>query len=236
MDSFPINILDLVVGLIVLLSALFAAYRGFVREVLAIAGWVGAAAVTIWLFPYGRPYASEFIPTEQLADLATGAVIFVAALIVFWILTRMIVSLVKDSALNALDRSLGFLFGIARGMVLLALIYMIAARALWQDGEIPVWAAEARTLPIIQQTSELIVSVVPADMVGFADDAAENIDKGADSLKTIEERLETMRRMAEPPVAPTDGENTQTGYKEADQRAMDRLQETIRDLTSEKDQ
>ena len=81
------NLPDFVVVGLVVLSALFAFYRGFVRETLAIAGWVGAAFATIWLLPLGQRYTHEWVQQTWLADIIAGAAIFLAALVIFWLIS-----------------------------------------------------------------------------------------------------------------------------------------------------
>ncbi|MEM1400066.1 MAG: CvpA family protein, partial [Pseudomonadota bacterium] len=108
MADWPINPMDLVVLIILILSAVLAFARGFVREVLSIGGWIGAAIVTVYMLPQAREYGRQYIASELIADLATAAVLFIAALVVFAILSFWLAKLVQGSALNAVDRSLGF--------------------------------------------------------------------------------------------------------------------------------
>src|SRR3546814_1784911 len=56
MDSLPINLADLIVIVVLLVSGVFAFVRGFVHEVLAIASWVGAAFVTLYAYPLVQPW------------------------------------------------------------------------------------------------------------------------------------------------------------------------------------
>ena len=121
MAELPFTFLDIAIGVVLLISGLLAFVRGFVHEVLAVGAWIGAIVVAVFGFPYHRPYARDLIPHELVADAAAGAAIFVVALVVLSLLTRALSDRVKDSALNALDRSLGFVFGLLRGAVLVCL-------------------------------------------------------------------------------------------------------------------
>ena len=121
MAELPFTFLDIAIGIVLLVSGLLAFVRGFVHEVLAVGAWVGAIFIAVFGFPYLRPYARDLIPHELAADVAAGAAIFVVALVVLSLLTRALSDRVKDSALNALDRSLGFVFGLLRGAVLVCL-------------------------------------------------------------------------------------------------------------------
>ena len=223
MEDSSINILDVVVAVVVLVSALFAFYRGFVREALAIAGWVGAAFATVWLYPVARPFADEWLEEAWLGDVATGATIFLVSLVILWLVAHAIVIRVKDSPLNALDRSLGFLFGLARGVVLVALAYMVATRALWHDGEArPRWLVEARSLPVIDRSAGLLIALVPEGTFNLPVEGFDAIQKNAEDLKAL-------RRLSEPPLAPADGDGDggETGYKESEISIKDRLIESL---------
>ncbi len=221
MEDSSINILDVVVAVVVLVSALFAFYRGFVREALAIAGWVGAAFATVWLYPVARPFADEWLEEAWLGDVATGATIFLVSLVILWLVAHAIVIRVKDSPLNALDRSLGFLFGLARGVVLVALAYMVATRALWHDGEArPRWLVEARSLPVIDRSAGLLIALVPEGTFNLPVEGFDAIQKNAEDLKAL-------RRLSEPPLAPADDDGGETGYKESEITVKDRLIESL---------
>lgn len=225
MEESSINILDVVVAVVVLVSALFAFYRGFVREALAIAGWVGAAFATVWLYPVARPFADEWLEEAWLGDVATGATIFLVSLVILWLVAHAIVIRVKDSPLNALDRSLGFLFGLARGVVLVALAYMVATRAFWHDGEArPRWLAEARSLPVIDRSAGLLIALVPEGTFNLPVEGFDAIQKKAEDLK---EAGEMIKELSEPPVAPADGDGGETGYKESEITIKDRLIESL---------
>src|SRR3546814_20419830 len=121
MSSLPINPVDLIVIAVLLLSALLALFRGFVKEVLGIAGWVAAVAATIFFFPIVRDIVRSYIDSRLIADIVTGAAIFLPTLILCSLLTHWISEQVRASAVSAVDRSLGFVFGLARGaLVVLA--------------------------------------------------------------------------------------------------------------------
>jgi uncharacterized membrane protein required for colicin V production len=130
LDSLPINLFDAIVLGVVLLSALVALLRGFVKEVLSLAAWAGAVLVTLWGFAVARPYFRTFIDNQLLADIATLVALFIASLIVFAMVAQGISALVRRSqSLTSIDRSLGFVFGIFRGAVLLGLGWLALAWA-----------------------------------------------------------------------------------------------------------
>lgn len=159
----PVTILDLVVVGVVLISALLAAVRGFTREVLAIASWVAAAAVA-WVFhPQLLPVAEQYIPNKTVALVATIAGLFLITLIIVSIITARISDFVLDSRIGALDRTLGFVFGAARGVLLAVIGYLFFA-ALMGDKNMPVWARDAKAKPMLEQTGRSLLSMLPQDV------------------------------------------------------------------------
>lgn len=130
MEGF--TLIDGVVAVIIILSALLAYSRGFVRESLAIAAWVGAA-ILAYLFA-GRvqplieqiPVVGDFIGDScELSVIASFAAVFAVALVVFSIFTPLFSSIVQRSLLGGLDQGLGFLFGVVRGVLLIAIAFFV---------------------------------------------------------------------------------------------------------------
>ena len=163
MDNFnnlPINIFDAVVILVIIVSAFLAYMRGFVHEVLAIGGWLGAIFSTLYAFSYVKPYARELIKIELGADLAAGLVIFVLSLVTFSYITRAISKRVQGSLLNVLDRALGFLFGMARGAIIVCIIYIGISVVLPKE-EQPSLVVEAKSMELINPGAELLLKILP---------------------------------------------------------------------------
>ncbi|WP_135505326.1 CvpA family protein [Roseovarius aestuariivivens] len=130
MDGF--TIIDGIVALVIVLSALLAYSRGLVREALAIAGWVIAAILAFIFAPQVEPLVKEvpvvgdFIADScELSMIAAATAIFAVALIATSLITPLFSSLVQRSALGGIDQGLGFLFGVARGVLLVAIAYFV---------------------------------------------------------------------------------------------------------------
>ena len=162
LGDVPINLFDAGVIAMLLGSAIFAYARGFVHEVFSIVGWIGAIAATLYCVPFVQPYARQFIKTEILADLATGTLIFLFALVVLSILTRSLSSKIKNSALNALDRALGFLFGLIRGALVIVIAY-IGFELLVSQKDHPDWLRGARTMQLVGPAADLLIANLPDD-------------------------------------------------------------------------
>ncbi len=216
----PINWVDIGIGLVVLISALLAFSRGFVHEVLGVAAWVGAIFATIHAFPYVQPYARQFIGVELAADLAAGASVFVVSLVVLSMLTRGITRQVKDSALNALDRSLGFLFGILRGAVLVCLAY-IGTELIWPPTDHPSWLREARSLPVLENGAAILRSLAPGSAQGANGEAARKRAANGEAQET--KRM--LDQILTPQPRDTGGE-PRPGYSDKERSEMERLIES----------
>lgn len=130
MEGF--TIVDGVVAVVIVVSSLLAYSRGFVREALAIVGWIVAAVVAFLFAPQVQPLVREapvigdFIADScELSIIAAFAAVFAVALIIMSFFTPLFSSLVQRSALGGIDQGAGFLFGVARGILLVAIAFFI---------------------------------------------------------------------------------------------------------------
>ena len=154
--------LDLAVLGIVLVSALLSMMRGFTREVLAIASWAAAAAAAYYFYPMVMPYLTPYIHKEVIAQAAAAAIVFFVTLIVVSLFTVRLSDAILDSKIGALDRSLGFVFGVARGF-LLAVVAFAIFNWLVSEKQQPEWVKNARTRPVLTETANRIVTLLPSD-------------------------------------------------------------------------
>ena len=165
LNDLPVNAVDIVVLLVLLTSAVLAYARGFVRELLSVVGWIGAIFATIYGYPYAQPIAARFIPFDLAANLTAGVVIFIATLVFLTLISSAIARQVHASSLNVLDRSLGFLFGLARGAVLL-IVAFIGMELLIPEAERPAIVREARTMQLIEPGAAWLKSILPSRLKG----------------------------------------------------------------------
>ena len=108
----PITLLDIVLIVVMLVSGLLAMVRGFMREVLSIIAWVLAAGATLYSYAKLLPFAKQYFNNDIVAAVAVVGGVFLVTLLVVSILTVRISDMVLDSRVGALDRTLGFLFGL----------------------------------------------------------------------------------------------------------------------------
>ena len=181
----PVNITDITVLVVLLVSAFLAYTRGLVHEILSVAGWIGGAATTIYVFPIAQPFGRELISIKLAADLATGLVVFIISLAILSVLSNAISKRVQNSTLNALDRSLGFLFGLARGGFLVCLIYM-GIKWMLPIADQPGWLRSARTMPLIESGADQLRILMPDAAGVSADNSVTKADKLIESQNIIE--------------------------------------------------
>jgi membrane protein required for colicin V production len=158
--------LDLGVLAIVLISAVLAMVRGFTREVLAIASWGAAAVAAIYFHPLVLPFLKPYISKDTIALAASAAVVFFATLIVVSIITVKVSDAILDSKVGPLDRSLGFIFGALRGL-LLCVIAFAFFNWLVPDKAQPDWVKNAKMKPLLQSTGEELMAMLPDDPEGL---------------------------------------------------------------------
>jgi membrane protein required for colicin V production len=157
----PISVLDLTVIGVVVISALLAAVRGFTREVLAIGAWVAAAAAAWFLHPMVLPFVKPYINSDTVGLAAAIGGVFVLTLIIVSIITVKISDLILDSRIGALDRTLGFVFGAARGFLICVIGWIFLGWLL--QGKNPEWAVTARTRPMLENTGNNLIAMLPDD-------------------------------------------------------------------------
>jgi membrane protein required for colicin V production len=154
----PFSWLDVILIVIMLVSGLLAMVRGFTREVLSIFSWAVAAVAALYLTPKYWHSIEAYLPSPGFAQIAFAVGVFILVLIVVSLITFRISDRVLDSRVGALDRTLGFLFGLARGFLLVAIVFILFS-ALARDQ--PAWIVEARSYPILKQTQVAIESLMP---------------------------------------------------------------------------
>lgn len=160
--SSPFTALDVILIAVALLSAILAMLRGFTREVLSILSWVVAAGAAIWAYPLMKDRVRELINPDALADGVLLGGTFVIVLIAVSLITVRITDLILDSRVGAVDRTLGFIFGFARGIILVVIAFLFFSWLVPERSQ-PTWVQNARTTPFMKSTGEVILSYLPED-------------------------------------------------------------------------
>src|SRR3979409_1405089 len=158
----PITILDLLLLAVMLISGLLAMVRGFMREILSIAAWGAAAVVTLYAFSKLLPTAKTYFNNDTVAAVIVVVGVFVGTLIVVSIVTVRISDMILDSRIGALDRTLGFLFGLARGLLIVVVAFQFFVW-LVPDKQRPDWVTGAKSRTVLQGTGDWLRVIVRDD-------------------------------------------------------------------------
>jgi membrane protein required for colicin V production len=158
----PITLLDIVLILVMLVSGLLAMVRGFMREVLSIVAWVLAAGATLYAYSKLLPVAKQYFNNDIVAAVAVIGGVFLLTLLVVSVLTVRLSDMVLDSRVGALDRTLGFLFGLARGLVIVVVAFMFFSW-LVPDRSQPEWVKSAKSRVVLTGTGQWLMSMLPED-------------------------------------------------------------------------
>jgi len=158
--------LDLGLIVIVLVSALLAMLRGFTREVLAIASWGAAAAAAFYFYPLVLPYVPASISKDVVRQAIAAAGVFFATLIIVSLVTIKLSDTILDSKVGALDRSLGFVFGAVRGLLLCVIAFVFFSWLVPEKTQ-PEWVKTARMKPLLQATGDQLMAMLPDDPEGI---------------------------------------------------------------------
>lgn len=170
MEGF--TLIDAVVAGVIVLSAILAYSRGLVREAMAIVGWIGAAFVAFLFAPAVQPLVKELpVVGEFLGDscelsiIAAFAVVFAVGLVVAALFTPLLSSAIHRTALGGLDQALGFLFGVARGAILVAVAFLVYDRAIASES-IPM-VDNSRSAKVFASFQDNIDAQIPTDAPGW---------------------------------------------------------------------
>ncbi len=161
----PITLLDIVLIVVMLISGLLAMVRGFMREVLSISAWVLAALATVYSYSKLLPHAKQYFNNDIVAAAAVVGGVFLGTLLTVSVLTVRISDMVLDSRVGALDRTLGFLFGLGRGLVIVVVAFQFFTW-LVPDRSQPEWVKSAKSRVVLAGTGQWLMSMLPEDPEG----------------------------------------------------------------------
>jgi len=156
-----LTVLDVIVIAVVLISAALAMVRGFVREVLSIASWVIAAVCAYLFYDPLVPLLAPYVESGTLRIILAAGAIFLVAVIVATYATTRIADFVIDSRIGAFDRAFGFLFGAARGLLLVVIALLFFN---WLVQPPPTWVANAQTRPLLDDLGGRLIAALPEDV------------------------------------------------------------------------
>lgn len=199
--QLSMNIFDAIVLGIFGLSAIVAFFRGFVREVLSLGAWVGAALITVYLFPQSTQFMKAHVKSEHVAAGAAALGTYFCALITLSLINSIIIRYLKTGAeVGIIDNALGFVFGGIRGAFVVSLAFLIMSSVVPKDNP-PLWLKNSVTKPYLQHGAEVLASIAPRylsnleDIVKKQKETADAQRNGQDPLTTNSQAID--RRLSE---------------------------------------
>ncbi len=243
--SLSVNFIDCLIVLIVIVSASYAAWRGFIWETLTIFAWVAASFGCLYFGPYIIPLTKSLVSPAWAASLLAYAAVFLAVFIPFAFISHRFSESVKSSPIGPLDRAAGVGFGVVRGLVLVGLAYL-AFTYFVPIRQQPHWVTEARLLPVVQSTADVLLSVVPDKPYDYAyvpkhetiqqappqvrasnpPEISSGHDPMAELIRKNEKPVPKSAKNAAEPVQQKSAAGPAKSYGANDRQALDRLVQT----------
>ena len=217
--SVAFQFIDVAVVAVIIASTIYAAYRGFVSETLSIFAWIAAAFATLWFGPWLVHLTRGMISPSWLGMLVGYSAVFLVVLIPLSFVSYRLSEGVKKSQVNAVDGALGGAFGVVRALAIIGIAYLIFS-AFVPIPSHPGWIANARLLPLIQGSAEVVASLVPD----------QHLERSERVRERPYERPVIHRNSAKPAPAyvakPAAKKPPKKTYGAKDRHALDRLIET----------
>jgi membrane protein required for colicin V production len=214
----PITLLDIILLAVMLISGLLAMIRGFMREILSIAAWIAAAAATLYLYKRLMPFAESYFNNQYVAAGAVIGGVFLGTLLIVSIITVRVSDMILDSRIGALDRTLGFLFGLGRGLIIVVVAYLFFDWLVPQKSQ-PTWVTGAKSRVVLAGTGDWLKSMLP-------DDPESTILKRLKRPKDGEGEEPPAGQQKSDSSSPAPGRNSGEGYARTDRSDMRQLIET----------
>lgn len=186
MLNAQLNIFDVSVIAIVGLSTLIAFFRGFVKEVLSLGAWIGAAFITIYTFPHVAVLLKPYMQNEGIASGAAALGTYITAIIILSIINSIIFKFIKEgSEVGMLDNMLGLAFGMLRGAFIVSLGFLLIS-LIFDKKHYPEWIKSAQTKEYVEKGAEMLSSIAP--------DYLNRIPIGRNREETDEEKVDSLLR------------------------------------------
>jgi len=227
MEDLPIGIFDMIVIALVVMSGLLAYFRGFIRELLSIAAWIGAVLAGFYGYGYLSNYLLNYIDEPAVADVTAGVGVGFVTLVVLSVVASKASSMVQDSHAGSVDRALGFLFGLLRGVLILSLVYLVATQWMKQKEEdMPGFVQESRSLLFARVGADIVMKVLPEEIRKKANLAAEEARKAEKAIEDAKKMTEMLSDTKSPGAGDKSG-TEQPGYGEKDRQQFDSLMDKV---------
>ncbi|MEJ2143343.1 MAG: CvpA family protein [Gammaproteobacteria bacterium] len=154
---------DIVIPGIIVVSALISLMRGFVREALSLVGWLAAFWIAL---TFADDLANLFlagISVPSIRIIVAFTILFVVTLVIMAIINNLARQLIKKSGLKVTDRMIGMLFGLARGVVVVSVLVLLAGfTTMTQD----LWWKESVMIDVFHEFAVWLQQLVAPEIKG----------------------------------------------------------------------
>ncbi len=233
------NNLDVIILIVVAISALIALNRGLVKEVLSIVGWVLATMAIIYLLPVCLPFTKKFVASGILAGILTALMIFVLFFVIWIYSTSQVIGKIRTSKLNGLDRLLGLFFGVMRAFLLVVLFNIMVSWIIPEDKQAEV-LTESKYYQLAGSFAKPLEEMIPQETLDLIKEktkslSAEEDEETEEDEKTAEkdEAVELFEKLAQPRIKKAVKDKSRqlkeeiTGYHQSERSDLDRLIESV---------
>lgn len=191
MNSSGFNNFDFFVFGLLLISGITAFRRGFIKEIFSLGTWVAASIIAASYYPALKPWImSHNIKNELAAGALSALALFGLTMLVLIPTGNLLGNFIKGPTLTSIDRSLGFVFGLMKALVLLSLLYIVFGFVWTDEEEQPNWLKESKTAPLLADGAEVIKSFVPKDEREKAEDELRKTQEATEKAIEDAERLD----------------------------------------------
>ena len=209
--------LDFIFLAVVVTSAVFAYNGGLISEAFGIAAWILTAILTKYLYPFVEPrFASLFGESNVFSSMSAYVSVFVIFIMFLSFVNKSLTKKLHNTNLGGIDKSLGFFFGLVRGILIMAVAYIAILWFIPNKKERPHWIIDARSKPILK-VSSMFISILLPNGSNF-----QEIKEVIKSDMTGNE-VETFEKLSKPSVqSDNDGSSAEDGYKDSEIRDLER--------------
>ena len=210
--NLDFTLIDVLVVLAIILSTVYAAVRGFVNETLSIFAWAAAAFATLYFAPHIAPFLRERMSTPLVGTIVAYLGIFLVVLIPLSFISYRFSENVKNSPVGAVDRAFGVIFGIIRGFAIVGIAYIVFSMFVPVRDD-PHWIRDARLLPLIRGSADVLLTLVPD----------QHLETARDAPAAQPQAEQTPRHAAQSAHKPVSSRHRHKSYGADERRALDNL-------------
>lgn len=182
--------IDVFVCVVLMITTVIAFLRGFLKDFMGLLSYAGAAAVTLLFYPHAAEISGEVFKESAIMSVAAVILVFMVSLIFISIISAMILDNLRDFRLGALDRTLGVLYGLLKGFVIVSSLHYVVFVANQMDD--PSWLKKGETFTLTKAGSDIIAVWLSKDK--------ENPDEGEELLKDGPLKSEVEELIEQAPV------------------------------------